>query len=196
MEFLVEKIGMSRTLDTKSAPVTLLRVLNAKVCEIYPDRKKAFIAYSRGKYTNKSIQGIQKKYSLDKTFNRFMVLETNASEAGDLPTSDLESAKRLKVTFNSKGRGFSGVIKRWNFAGGPAAHGSRFHRKPGSIGNREFPGRVQKGKKMPGHYGNDAITVQNEVVSFNKDSGILVLKGSVAGHNAALGKIKIISKSK
>ena len=83
-------------------------------------------------------------------------------------------------------------MKRWNFQGGPAAHGSRFHRRLGSIGNREWPGRVQPGKKMAGHYGNEQVTTQADVVSFDKDSNVLVVKGSVAGYNGAYGKIKIV----
>lgn len=191
MEFLVQKVGMSRILGTKSEPVTLLRVLEGKVCEVY-ENNKALVAYSRGKELNKAISGAQKKYNLDGKFNRFVTLESNADSVGDLSLSDLESAQRLKITFKSKGRGFSGVMKRWNFAGGPGAHGSRFHRRPGSIGNREFPGRVQKGKKMPGRFGFDTVTVQNDVISFDKENNILVVKGSVAGHRDAFGKIKII----
>ncbi|WP_104697920.1 MULTISPECIES: 50S ribosomal protein L3 [unclassified Helicobacter] len=191
MEFLVEKIGMSRTIDTQSVAVTLLKVLNAKVCEVY-ENKKALIAYSKGKALNKAIAGQQKKYNLSKEFNRFATINVEGAQIGDLDMSALESAKRLKVTFKTKGRGFSGAMKRWNFQGGPAAHGSRFHRRLGSIGNREWPGRVQPGKKMAGHYGNETVTAQNEVISFDKESNILVLKGSVAGFSGAYGRIQII----
>ncbi|EQD92815.1 50S ribosomal protein L3, partial [Helicobacter pylori PZ5080] len=97
-----------------------------------------------------------------------------------------------KASFKTKGRGFAGVMKRWNFQGGPAAHGSRFHRRPGSIGNREWPGRVQKGRKMAGHYGNELVTCQNEVLSFDKESMVLVLKGSVAGFSGAYGRIRAV----
>ncbi len=101
-------------------------------------------------------------------------------------------AKTLKVSLNTKGRGFTGVIKRHNFGGGPGAHGHRFHRSTGSIGNREWPGRVQKGKKMPGHYGNTQVTVKNEIVSFDAQNGILAVKGSVPGANGSLGKARIV----
>lgn len=83
-------------------------------------------------------------------------------------------------------------MKRWNFGGGPRSHGSRFHRRTGSIGNCEWPGRVQPGQKMPGHYGNEKITVQNEIVSFDPENKILVIKGSVPGPNGALGRIRIV----
>lgn len=191
MEFIVEKIGMSRTIGTKSEAVTLLRVLGAKVCEIY-DNGKALVAYSQGKAINKAIAGQQKKYSLSKEFNRFATLKVSNKEVGELDTSLLGEAKRVQVSFKTKGRGFSGAMKRWNFQGGPGAHGSRFHRAPGSIGNREWPGRVQPGKKMSGHYGNEKVTVQNEIVSFDKEHNVLVLKGSVPGFNGAFGKIKVI----
>ena len=83
-------------------------------------------------------------------------------------------------------------MKRWNFNGGPAAHGHRFHRRTGSIGNREWPGRVQPGKKMSGHYGNETVTVQNEVISFDAQKRVLVVKGSIPGYNGAFGKIKVV----
>jgi len=191
MEFLVEKIGMSRTLDIPSNAVTLLRIIPSKVCEIN-EGKKSIIAYSRGKQINKAIEGKQKKYSLSKEFNKFASIETNNKEVGDLDTSILSEAKVLKTTFNTKGRGFSGVVKRWNFVGGPGGHGHRMGKRTGSIGNAEFPGRVMKGKKMPGHYGNTTNSLKSKVVSFDSVSGILVVKGSVSGANGALGKIKVI----
>lgn len=191
MEFLVEKIGMSRTLAAVSMPVTLLRVQEAKICEMIGENK-ALVAYPLGKAFNKSIGGQQKKYNLPKEYNRFITLEVAAAGAGDLNLESLAEAKRLKITFRTKGRGFSGVMKRWNFNGGPAAHGHRFHRRTGSIGNREWPGRVQPGKKMAGHYGNEVVTVQNEVVSFDAQKRVLVVKGSIPGYNGAFGKIKVI----
>lgn len=191
MEFLVEKIGMSRTIAKPSIPVTLLKVKSAKVCEILGNGK-ALVAYHQGKSINKAIAGQQKKYNLEKEYNRFITLIVGNTEAGNLDFSSLEGAKRVKTSFSTKGRGFSGVVKRWNFQGGPGAHGSRFHRAPGSIGNREWPGRVQPGKKMAGHYGNEKVTVQNEILSFDKENNVLVLKGSVPGFNGALGKIKVV----
>ncbi len=191
MEYLVEKIGMSRTVSVPSTPVTLLKVIEAKVCEI-GDNNRAIVAYSRGKRVNKAIQGQQKKYNLSSEFNKFVTLKVANSEPGDLDTTPLKEAKTLKSTFYTKGRGFSGVMKRWNFAGGPSSHGSRFHRRVGSIGMCEWPGRVQPGQKMPGHYGNEKVTVKNEVVSFDPESGILVVKGSVPGANGALGRVRIV----
>ncbi len=191
MEYIVEKIGMSRTIGVPSVPVTLCKVLESKVCEINED-KKAIVAYSKGKTINKAVKGQQKKYNLSKEFNRFVTLRVSNENAGDMDLTPLKEAKKVKATFTTKGRGFSGVIKRWNFAGGPGGHGSRFHRAPGSIGNCEWPGRVQRGKKMPGHYGNTQVTVKNDVISFDEENSILVLKGAISGANASIGKIRII----
>jgi len=191
MEYIIEKIGMSRTIAVPSVPVTLLRVLEAKVCEVNAE-KRALVSYVSGKKMNKAIAGQQKKYNLTAQFNRFVTLDVANAEAGDLDTAPLGEAKTLKVSLNTKGRGFAGVIKRHNFQGGPGGHGSRFHRAPGSIGNCEWPGRVQKGKKMPGHYGNTQVTVKNEIVSFDAQNGILAVKGSVPGANGSLGKARIV----
>lgn len=189
MEFIVQKIGMSRTVSVPSTPVTLLKVLDTKVCEVTDG--VAIVSYSNGKKFNKAIEGIQKKYNLSKEFNRFATMTVANAEAGDLDVSGLGEAKILKATFKTKGRGFTGAVKRWNFAGGRASHGHRMGKRVGSIGNCEWPGRVQPGKKMPGQYGNTNVSVKNEVLSFDAETGILVLKGSVAGPNGALGKVKV-----
>lgn len=190
MEYIVEKIGMSRTITNPSVAVTLLKLINTKVCEV--ENGKAIVAFARGKNKNKAIIGQQKKYKLSAEFNKFASLKVANNEAGDIDENPLKEAKILKVSFNSKGRGFSGVVKRHNFAGGPASHGSRFHRRHGSIGNREWPGRVQPGMKMAGHYGNEKITVKNELLSYDSENKILVLKGAVPGYNKALGRIRIV----
>ena len=191
MEYIIEKIGMSRTIAVPSVPVTLLRVLAAKVCEVDAD-KRALVSYTSGKKMNKAIAGQQKKYNLSAEFNRFMTMDVANSEVGDLDTAPLGVSKVVKVSLNTKGRGFTGVMKRHNFSGGPGGHGHRFHRSTGSIGNCEWPGRVQKGKKMPGQYGNTKVTVKNEIVSFDAENGILAVKGSVPGANGSLGRARIV----
>ncbi len=192
MEFIVEKIGMSRTVGVPSVPVTLLKVVEAKVCEVRDDGK-ALVAYHSGKKINKAIEGQQKKYNISKEFNRFKTIKVaEGTEVGDLSLEPLKDAKVVKSSFNSKGRGFSGVVKRHGFAGGPRSHGSRFHRAPGSIGMCEWPGRVMPGQKMPGHYGNKKVTVKNEVISFDEENGILILKGAIPGHKGARGMVRIV----
>ena len=190
MEYIVEKIGMSRTISVPSKVVTLLKVKEIKVCEV--NDGVALVAYSKGKSTNKPVEGQQKKYNLSAEFNKFATLEVANTEAGDLDMAPLADAKKVKASFNTKGRGFTGVMKRWNFAGGPGAHGHRFHRTGGSIGNREWPGKVQKGRKMSGQYGNEQVTVKNEVMSYDAENGVLVVVGSIPGANGALGRVKVV----
>ncbi len=189
MEYIVEKIGMSRTITVPAKPVTLLRVLDAQVCEV--NDGKAIVAYNSGKKMNKAIEGQQKKYNLPAEFNRFVTLDVVNAEAGELDLTPLTDASILRTTFNTKGRGFSGAMKRWNFGGGPASHGHRMGRRTGSIGNAEWPGRVMKGKKMPGQYGNTQNSVKNEIVSFDAENKIIAVLGSVSGANGSLGRVKV-----
>ena len=194
MEFIVEKIGMSREIGVKSRAVTLLKLRDLKVCELL-DSNQAIVAYSHGKKMSKTIEGQQKKYKLSKEFNRFATLLVSNEKPGDVDLAPIEEAqknsKSIKISFTSKGRGFSGVVKRWNFAGGSATHGSRMHRAGGSIGNCEWPGRVQKGRKMAGQYGNETVTVKNTIISFEPTTNVVVVKGSVPGSNGSIGKLRI-----
>ena len=190
MEYIVEKIGMSRTITVPAVPVTLLKVKEVKVCEVTDG--VAVVSYVDGKKSNKAVEGKQKKYSLSAEFNRFATLTVANTEAGDLDLAPLAEAKVVKSSFNTKGRGFTGVVKRWNFGGGPGSHGHRFHRTGGSIGNAEWPGRVMKGRKMSGQHGNTLNTVKNEIVSFDAENGVLVVKGAVSGANGALGRLKVV----
>ena len=94
------------------------------------------------------------------------------------------------MTGTTKGKGFAGVMKRHNFQGGPGAHGSKFHRTTGSIGNRATPGRVFAQKKMPGHMGVETKTIQNlEVVEVNQEKGYMLIKGSSPGSKNGFVKI-------
>jgi large subunit ribosomal protein L3 len=96
----------------------------------------------------------------------------------------------VRITSRSKGRGFAGSVKRHGFAGGPASHGSKFHRQPGSSGNRTWPGRVMPGKRFPGHLGDDTVTVRNvRIIDVLSDDGILLVKGPVPGARNTLVKL-------
>jgi large subunit ribosomal protein L3 len=96
----------------------------------------------------------------------------------------------VRVTAKSKGHGFTSSIVRWNHAGGPATHGSKFHRRPGSSGNRTWPGRVMPGKKFPGHWGDETITVKNvEIVEVIASENVLMVKGPVPGARNSLIKL-------
>ncbi len=105
--------------------------------------------------------------------------------------STFEKGQIIKITAKSKGRGFAGVLKRHNFAGGPAAHGSTFHRQPGSIGNRTWPGQVIAGKKLPGHFGDETVTVKNvEIVDVQAENGLVLVKGPVPGARNGLVRMQ------
>jgi len=93
----------------------------------------------------------------------------------------------IDVTATSKGKGFQGVIKRWNFSGGRATHGSMFHRAPGSIGASAWPSRVFKGKKMAGQMGNEQVTVQNlQIVETRPEENLILVRGAIPGAKNAL----------
>jgi large subunit ribosomal protein L3 len=102
---------------------------------------------------------------------------------GDTLNVDLfEEGDKIDIAGTSKGHGFQGVVKRWNFAGGPKTHGSHFHRRPGSVGNCVKPGRVIKGKKLPGHMGSRRTTVRGlQVLRVDPERNLLIVKGSTPG---------------
>ena len=112
---------------------------------------------------------------------------------GDTLTVDGTFAvgERVDVSGVSKGRGFSGVIKRWGFRGGKSTHGSMFHRAPGSIGCSAWPSKVIKGRKLPGQYGNRRVTCKNlEVVDIRPDQNLMLVKGAVPGSRSGLIEIR------
>jgi large subunit ribosomal protein L3 len=118
----------------------------------------------------------------------------NAAELnlGDSLTVDQFAAGDfVDVTGTSVGKGFQGVIKRWNFKGGRASHGSRFHRAPGSIGASATPSRVFKNKKMPGQMGNEKVTIQRlQVVRVDAAENLMLIKGAIPGHKNNIVIIK------
>jgi large subunit ribosomal protein L3 len=102
----------------------------------------------------------------------------------EIKAADLfKAGDRIDVTGRSKGHGFAGVIKRWSFGGFPGSHGTHeYFRHGGSIGNRSFPGRVRKGKKMAGHWGDEQVSVQNlEIVDIRPENNLMLVKGAVPG---------------
>jgi len=102
----------------------------------------------------------------------------------------LEKGAIVKAVADSKGRGFSGAVKRHGFAGGPGAHGSKFHRKPGSMGMRTWPGRVLKGKRLPGQFGNKQITTrQLEIIDVIPQENVILVKGAIPGGTNTLVKL-------
>ena len=119
-------------------------------------------------------------------------------ERGNVLTVDnFKDVKMVDVISKTKGKGFQGVVKRWNFAGGPASHGSMFHRRGGSYGLCQWPGRVFKNKKMPGHMGNVSRTTQNlAVVKIISEKNLILVKGSVPGHKGSIISLRMAKKSK
>ena len=128
-----------------------------------------------------------------KTFVREFRLE-NSSEfnAGDEIKADIfAEGDKIDVTAKSKGKGYAGGIKRYGMKSGPSAHGSKYHRHAGSNGSATTPGRVFKGKKMPGHMGNVRVTVQNlEIVKIDVENNVILVKGAVPGPKKSLVMIK------
>ena|SRR3989338_666103 len=194
------KVGMSQvfTPEGERVPVTLVNTGGCTLVQLKNKEKDGYEAIQVG-IGEKSIRKVSKP--LQKHFEKAQIKPTRwlkefKVEAGQLkpgqavPLDFLKPGDFVDVRGTSKGHGFAGVMKRWNFQGGPGAHGSRFHRRGGSIGNHTYPKHVFKGKKMPGRYGGDTCTVLNiRVVDILKDEALLVLKGALPG--AARGLLEI-----
>ena len=125
----------------------------------------------------------------------FKVLEKeleNYKKGENVTLEKLQEVEAVKVSSTSKGKGFQGVIKRHNFGRGPETHGSHHHREPGSIGTRAKPGRVHKGKKLPGRMGGEKVTISKvKVVKIDMENNLICLKGAVPGPNGALISITV-----
>ena len=119
------------------------------------------------------------------------------SVGSEISVNQFEAGQIVDITGQSKGKGFAGAVKRWNFRTQDATHGNSLsHRAPGSIGNCQTPGRVFKGKKMAGHMGAERVTVQGlEVVRIDGDKGLILVKGSVPGANGTDVIIKPTAKA-
>lgn len=113
-----------------------------------------------------------------------------ATVGSKVAIDSLAAGDTVKVCGTSKGRGFQGSVRRWGFQGGPATHGSKFHRRPGSSGNRTWPGRVMPGKKFPGHWGDETISVKNcKIVQVLPEDGVVLVKGPVPGSRNSLVRL-------
>ena len=196
------KAGMTRVFDENGnhIPVTVIKLIPNLITQVKTADKDGYTAYQIGygekreSLLNKPNKGILAKAGVSQNVTRFSEIKADAVDAANLgkeiETTAFAAGSYVDVTGESKGKGFAGVMKRYNFRGGPASHGSHFHRRVGSIGNRATPGRVFRGKKMPGHMGTDTKTVQNiVVVEVNPAKGYLLLKGSVPGGKEGFIKI-------
>lgn len=176
-------------------PVTVIEAGPCPIVQVKREESDGYnalqIAFGSKKEKNTSAGelGHFKKAGVEpKRFVREVRLDAEPEEeAGSVLTVDMfDGEEKVDVIGTTKGRGFQGVVKRWNFAGGPASHGSMFHRRGGSYGMCQWPGKVIKGKKMPGHYGTDRRTVQNlKVIKILADKNLILVKGSVPGANGS-----------
>jgi len=196
------KIGMTQVFTEKGnvVPVTVVEagpifVTQIKTTETdgynavqvaYGDKKKNHIIKPEQGHFDKA--GIEVK----KYVQEFRVEDPSAYSIGQEIKVDLfTNGQAVDVTGTSKGKGHAGVIKKWNHSRGPMTHGSKHRRRPGSIGNASYPGRVIKGMKMSGQLGNTTSTVQNlEIVSVDVERNLLLIKGAVPGPKKGIVTVK------
>ncbi|MBY0517700.1 MAG: 50S ribosomal protein L3 [Bacteriovoracaceae bacterium] len=203
------KAGMTRIFDASGnhIPVTVVKLIPNVISQVKTQDKDGYGAYQvafhekRESLLTKPVKGTLKKAGISQNLTQFSEIKVEAPVAEALGKEvGLEEFKAnvfVDVTGTSKGKGFQGVMKRYNFQGGPAAHGSHFHRRPGSIGCRATPARVFAEKKMPGQMGNETVTVQNiQVLEVNTKDGYMLIKGSVPGSKNGFIKIaKAVKKA-
>lgn len=194
---LGRKVGMTQIFaeDGTAIPVTVIEAGPCKVVQVKTLEVDGYKAVQLGfgaikaQKVNKPLNGHYKKVAL--TPNRYLkevALEDKEDlKVGDVITTDIfKEGDLVDVTGLSKGHGFSGVIKRWNFHIAAKAHGSKYHRGVGSLGSID-PARIFKGRKMPGRYGNERVTIQNlTVVRVDPEKNLLLIKGAVPGIKGSL----------
>jgi len=209
LEILGKKLGMSQVYDEDNnlVPVTIIEAGPCPVLQIKSIEKEGYssvqIGYNpNGKSPNKanrcqSGHSAKSKTDSQQVAQEFRLSGNHEYKLGSVLTvEDFKDIKTVDVVSKTKGKGFQGVVKRWNFAGGPASHGSMFHRRGGSYGLCQWPGRVFKNKKMPGHMGNVSRTTQNlAVVKILPEKNLVLVKGSVPGHKGSVLTLRVAKKS-
>ena len=205
---LGKKVGMTQyfTETGELIPVTVVEVTPNVVLQLKTIENDGYEAVQLGfddlreVLSNRPAKGhVAKANATPKRFIReFNNVELSEYEVGQEITVDVFKAGDIvDVTGTSKGKGFQGAIKRHGQSRGPMAHGSRYHRRPGSMGGASFPSRVFKGKALPGQMGGDRITIQNlEVVKVDAERNVILIKGNVPGSKKSLVEIKTAIKSK
>ncbi len=190
-----KKIGMTRVFDESGnhVPVTVLRAGPCVVLQVKNEDTDGYNAVQIGfidetvkeKRQSKALLGhLKKAGSPAVRIIREFELEgdEDVSPGDELTVEQFAEVGKVDVTATSKGRGFQGVMRRYDFKGGKATHGSMFHRAPGSIGMSAYPGKVLKGQKMPGQMGNRRVTeIGLRVVEVNAEENLLLVAGSVPG---------------
>ena len=198
-----KKVGMTQIFDENGhvIPVTVIEAAPNTVCQIKTTETDGYEAVQLGFGTikenkvNKPMGGHFAKHGVSPMRHLREVRVDSASEheLGEKVTvANFAEVKKVDVTGTSKGKGFAGVMRRYNFGGGPGGHGAHFHRAPGSIGQCASPSRVFKGVRLPGHMGCDTITTKNlEVVRVDEDMNLILLKGSVPGGKNGVVRIRM-----
>ncbi|MGI6105922.1 MAG: 50S ribosomal protein L3 [Raoultibacter sp.] len=198
-----KKLGMTQVFDEndRALPITVIQAEPNKVCQVKTSDTDGYEAIQLGfgaikeKKVNKPMAGHFKKQGVEpKRYLREVRVDAASEyQVGDEVTvTVLNEAKKVDVTATSKGKGFAGVMKRYNFGGGPGGHGSHFHRAPGSIGQCASPSRVFKGVKLPGHMGCDTVTTKNlTVVRIDEEQNLIMVKGAVPGGKNAVVRIRL-----
>lgn len=190
---LGKKIGMTRVYDAKGRirPVTVIEAGGNRILQVKTKEKDGYSSVQVGfgdqkeQRVTKAQKGhFAKTASTPKRFIREFRLKDGqtAPEGADLPVTTFQDGQFVDVIATSKGKGFQGVVRRFKFAGQPETHGSMMHRRNGAIGNRLTPGRVWKNMGMPGHMGDERITLQNlEIVQVREADGVILVSGAVPG---------------
>jgi len=197
----VRKIGMSQIFNENDSyvPVTLVRVLKNSICAVKTIKKDGYSAVQIGAQTKKIdkksiIENLKKKGISERLskFTEYRTEEIGLKVGDEIEIETLNINDKVSIIGKSKGKGFSGTVKRHNFTIGPKSHGSNNQRQPGSIGSA-YPQRVVKGRKMPGRMGANRITVKNlEIVDIDKENRILAIKGAIPGPNRSISVLEKI----
>jgi large subunit ribosomal protein L3 len=194
---LGRKIGMTRVYDAsgKATPVTVIEAGGNTVVQVknpdtdgYSAVQVGFDSQKESRVTKPLIGHFKKANSEPKKFVREFRLPDGTKVDGDLNigVNQFQPGEFVDVIGRSKGKGFQGVVKKHGFAGQPAAHGSKTHRRNGAIGNRSTPGRVWRNMGMPGHMGDDRVTVQNlRIVQVRPEENVILVCGAVPGSNGS-----------
>jgi large subunit ribosomal protein L3 len=198
---LGKKIGMTHVFssDGRLVPVTVVQVGPCVVTQVKTVETDGYTALQLG-FDEKSIEKLNKPLAghLEKSGGKgFRVLREFRTESVEdvapgavVDVAMFKVGEKVTISGISKGRGFQGTIKRHGFSRGPETHGNRNHRKPGSIGNSAWPGKVIKGKKMPGHMGVDRTTVKNlTIVDIKPEDNLLLVKGAVPGFKTGIVEV-------
>lgn len=190
---LGKKIGMTRVYDEKGriSTATVIEAGGNRVLQVKSKDKEGYDAVQVGfedqkpqRVTKAQTGHFAKSSSTPKKFVREFRLADGetAPESADVALSTFVVGQYVDVIGQSKGKGFQGVVKKHNFAGQPASHGSMMHRRNGAIGNRSTPGRVWKNMGMPGHMGDERVTVQNlQILQVREEDGVIIVDGPIPG---------------